>query len=319
MAWIPSQDPWGVGMLGSTAVFGVSLIVINSRRMAIRSRTGSVMMAGVAATAFLACAAMGTLQQVAQGSTEASDASPSAAVPAAVSASPTPADEADAGGLEADPALAPPNGAEAAPEVEPAPARGSALESLQPLPSPKAERQTAIRKRLRSARTVYESQKNCKDAKAVGQAWAGVASIPADAQSARVKAVARKLEGCRKQVRWATAYNVHRDRVAGREAFEQPLKKRLRDAHDINVSIALTGDNHQRIRVGSGGIDEALAKTIVTQTLKDELTELGFERVVLADAKQSWKTVLEPRPESAYVADELAPYGLDAKLTLGED
>ncbi len=309
MAWIPSEDPWGIAMIASGAVFGISLVIVNARRMAIRSRTGPVMMTGLAAAAFLACAAMGTLQRVAQGPTEPAAASEEPAAEAAgpddTAQDPPAEDEADA----------PPAQDDAAPDDKTPPARNSALEPTEPLPSDDGERQTAIRKVLRSARSVYESQKDCKDAKAVGQAWAQVAGIPQDARSSRVKAVARKLEGCRKQVRWATAYNVHRDRVAGRDAFEDTLKKRLQDAHSINASIALTGDDHQRIRVGSGSFDEAIVAKIVTQALKDELSGLGFERVVLADAKQSWRTDLEPRPEAEYVAEELTPYGLDDKLT----
>lgn len=313
MAWTPSQDPWGVGMLASGAVFGISLVIVNARRMAIRPRTGSVMMTGLAASAFLACAAMGTLERVGQGpkdpapATDESVATAAAkgptAVPAQTEAEPPPPDDVEA------------RGDAATNDVETPPARNSALDPTDPLPTDDAARKTEIRKVLRAARSVYESQKQCKDAKAVGQAWAAVAGIPADDRSSRVKAVARKLEGCRKQVRWATAYNVHRDRVDARDAFENTFKKRLQGAHDINVSIAITGDEHQRIRVGSGGLDEALATKIVTQELQDELTALGFERVVLAATKQSWKTVLEPRPESAYVDDALAPFGLDGKLT----
>jgi len=309
MAWIPSQDPWGIAMIASGAVFGISLVVVNARRMAIRPRTGPVMMTGLAASAFLACAAMGTLQRVTQGPDEPVAALEEPVADAAApdtTTDPPSEDEADA---------PPPEAEDPSDDVPTPPARDSALEATPPLPSDDAARQTAIRKVLRSARSVYESQKDCKDAKAVGQAWAGVAAIPQDARSSRVKAVARKLEGCRKQVRWATAYNVHRERVAGRDDFEDTLEQRLRDAHDINASIALTGDNHQRIRVGSGGFDEALAAKIVSQALEDELSGLGFERIVLASSKKSWRTALEPRPEAEYVADALAPYGLDAKLT----
>lgn len=315
MAWTPSQDPWGVGMLASGAVFGLSLVLVNARRMAIRPRTGSVLMTGLAASAFLACAAMGTLERVGQGPADASSPTDQ---PAAGAAAEGPAP--GTATAEDIPSPDPDTPAEPAAEnVETPPARNSALDPTDPLPTDDAARKTAIRKVLRAARSVYESPKQCKDAKAVGQAWAAVAGIPLDARSSRVKAVARKLEGCRKQVRWATAYNIHRDRVGARDAFEDTFKKRLQGAHDINVSIAITGDEHQRIRVGSGGLDEALATKIVTQALEDELTELGFERLVLAATQQSWKTALEPRAEAAYVGDALAPFGLDGKLTFSPE
>ena len=58
-------------MIASGAMFGISLLVINARRMAVRSRTGPVIATGLAVSAFLACAAMGTLERVAQGPADA--------------------------------------------------------------------------------------------------------------------------------------------------------------------------------------------------------------------------------------------------------
>lgn len=312
MAWIPSQDPWGVGMLASGAMFGISLLVINARRMAVRSRTGPVIATGLAVSAFLACAAMGTLERVAQGPSgaeqEAEDPSVDAATPEPLAAPEGESEAAPTQG-EAD-AGSPTDG------TNTVAARNSALEPTDAMPASEDERAAAIRKILRTARSVYESGRDCKDAKAVGQTWAAVSGIPDDAQSSRVGAVVRKLEACRRQVRGAITYKVHRDRIAARDDFADTLKQRLQEQHGIKGTVAVTGDNHQRIRVGNGTFDEASAGTIVTQAFKDELTGLGFERVVLANAKESWRTDLEPRPESDIVGDELVPYGLDAKLAL---
>lgn len=312
MAWTPSQDPWGIAMLASAAVFGIALVVINARRMAVRSRTGPVALAGVAAVAFLVCAAMGTLEQVRQGPAEpvaASEQPPtdaSTSDPVEAAAAP---EESDAAAAEGDSE----NDA-AATDTKTPPARNSALEPTKPMPADDAAQRAAIRNVLRAARSVYESQRDCKDAKAVGQAWAGVSSIPQSARSARVQAVVRRLEACRRQVRWAIAYTVRRDAVTARDDFEDTLKQRLQDVHGISGTVSLTGEDHQRLRVGSGSFDEAVVGTVITQSLKDELAGLGFERIVLANQKQSWRTALEPTPESRTVNERLAPYGLDTKL-----
>ncbi len=311
MAWTPGEDPWGIAMLASGAALVTSLLLVNARRMAIRPRTGPVMMTGLAATAFLACAAMGALERVEQDAADSSTAEDPAGEPAAPEVS------VDAAAADPDaPAEDDADSDDAPASVDAAPVRNAALDPVEPFPTGDAQRQTAVRSALRSARSVYESQRDCKDAKSVGQAWAEVAAIPKDARPSRVKTVARKLEACRKRVRGATAYSVRQDRVAARDAFKDDLKQRITDAHGITASIAVTGDGHQRLRVGSGSFDEAMAGTIVAQSLQDELTALGFERIVLAATKQSWRTDLEPRPESAYVADALTPYGLDAPLTL---
>lgn len=331
MAWTPSQDPWGIAMLASAAVFGIALVVVNARRMAVRPRTGPVAMTGAAVVAFLVCAAMGTLERVRQGPAEpaaATDESPTdepptdepptdAAAPDAVEApiqAPGANEESDAAPTEGEPK----DGSAAAGAKTP-PARNSALEPTEAIPADDAERRAAIRTVLRTARSVYESQRDCKDAKAVGQAWAGVSSIPVGSRSTRVQAVVRRLEACRRQIRWAIAYTVRRGRVAARDDFEDTLKQRLQDAHGIKASVAITGEDHQRLRVASGSFDEAVVGTVVTESLKDELAELGFERIVLAAFKQSWRTPLQPRPDSGYAGDELAPYGLDAKLAFSPE
>lgn len=312
MAWTPSQDPWGIAMLASAGVFGIALVVINARRMAVRSRTGPVAMAGVAAVAFLSCAAMGTLERVRQGPAEPAAATEDPPTDPATSA-PTeaapPLKESDAATDEGEP-----KSDAAAPDAKTPPARNSALAPTEPMPADDAERRTAIRRVLRAARSVYESQSDCKDAKAVGQAWAAVSSIPEASRNTRVQAVVRRLEACRRQVRWAIAYTVRRDAVAARDDFEGTLKQRLQDAHGINGTVSLSGEDHQRLRVGSGSFTETIAGTVVTPALKDELAGLGFERIVLANQKQSWRTNLEATPESRAVNERLAPYGLDAKL-----
>lgn len=317
MAWIPSEDPWGIGMLASAAMFVIASLVVNARRMAVRSRTGPVVVTGLAASAFLACAAMGTLERVAQAApaapqaTEDSPANTAGAAPVG-----------DAAAIDNDPSEATPPAPGALDEGSPTPAprtaavRNSGLEPVAAMPTADNERRAAVREVLRTARSTYEDEDDCKDAKAVGQAWAAVATIPQDSRSSRVDAVVRRLETCRRQIRWGIAYRVHRDRVSARDGFVDTLQKRLSETHGVTGSVVISGNDHERLRVGSAAFDETQASTIVTPALQDELAALGFDRIVLASAKQSWRTDLEPRTEASIVGDELVPFGLDDKLVL---
>lgn len=302
MAWNPGDDPWGLGLMASGAVFGTALLVSLVRRT-----PGPTWATGLGASAFLVCAGLGAMQptSTAASSTEAAPEAAAAATPEPTTESP-PAKKADEAAAAAEDPPPPPPKENAVPSM-PAPP---------PLPTDATERRAAIRKVLRNARKVYESEKDCKRPEALGPAWAAVAAIPEDARNARTTAVARRLEACRRQARWATSYTVHRDRVAARDAFDETLSKRMKDRHDLSVSIVVSGKDHERIRIGSGGFDDASIGSIADDALLQELADLGFERAVFASPKKSWKHALKPRAESTYVDDALEPYGLHRKLAL---
>lgn len=324
MAWSPSDDPWGTGMLVSGGLWGLAFIVLLVRRSPLRPPpSGAAALMSLSASGFIACAVLGAM----------------AVQPAPSSASADAADETNAASTDTKDEEAAPRQPDAPPGEEPtSPDGGSeptpetagdeaatpkpkpvALPEPDPIPAAGPERRTAVRKVLRDARKVYESTKDCKRAEAVGRVWKAVAALPDDTHSERVRAVVRRLEACRRQVRWTTTYAVHRGRVDARDAFVDTLKARLAKSHDIRAAVKLSGDDHERMRIGSGSFDDAKVSAVMTDAFKDELAGLGFERVVIARPGQTWKETLEPRSESSYVDDELSPYGLAAKLTLSPE
>lgn len=311
MAWSPSDDPWGTGMLVSGGLWSLAFIVLLVRRSPLRPPpSGAAGLMSLSATGFVACAVLGAM--------EVQSAPLSAS---AEGADETSAASADANDVEAPTALAnapEANGADAKPDSDvtrPSPSP-VALSEPDPLPASGPARRTAVRKILRDARNVYESPRDCKRVEPVGRVWKALAALPNDAQTERVRAVVRRLEACRRQVRWTTTYAVHRRRVDARDAFVDTLEARLAKSHDIRTVVKLSGDDHERVRIGSGTFDDAKVSAVMTDAFKDELTELGFERVVMARPGQTWKETLDPKNESSYVDAELAPYGLASKLTL---
>jgi|GEM_PF-2388460 len=296
-------------MLASGAVYGITFGLMLLRYRSRKDARGAAILASLGGIAFFGCAVLGAMEGTRPAPKPAADPTTPAKV---VVADPTP---------EPTPAQDPPSEPDA--DTPDAPAQPSEPEPVEPalppaeaLPASGPERRAAIRNVLRNARLVYEDEKDCKSAEAVGRAWRDVSALPAEAHTARVSAVVKRLEKCRRQVRWATTYVVHRDRVAARDAFEKSLGKRLKDDHGINTAIKVSGDQHERIRVGSGAIDDTLASAIMTPAFEKELGALGFELVVLASPKKTWKTRPEIRSESSYVDAELEPYGLHRKLTL---
>jgi hypothetical protein len=316
MAWSPSDDPWGTGMMVSAGLWGLAFIVLLVRRSAGSTPNGAAGLMSLGATGFIACAALGAMEvqpapnttasAAASESTAESEPEPKPADKPAADAAPTDAAEPTEAGTEPEPTT----------ETQPSKPPPVALPEPDPIPASGPERRTAVRKVLRDARKVYESTKDCKRAEPVGRAWKAIAALPEDTRSERVRAVVRRLEACRRQVRWTTTYAVHRGRVDARDAFVETLKARLAKSHDIRAAIKLTGDDHERIRVGSGSFDDAKVSAVMTDAFKSELAGLGFERVVIARPGQTWKETLDPKSESAYVDDALAPYGLAGKLTL---
>ena len=298
---MPSDDLWGAGMLASSVLWSAALLGVAVRTVARRATDTAAGLLTLGATGFLVCAALGAMQEVATPSSTA----------AAATAEPEPHDapkpDAERGA-----------GPDPRPDTVPEPPRppSSAIPDAAPLPTDPAERRAAIRAVLRDARGVYEDVDDCKDAAAVGRVWKALDALPEEARTARAEAVARRLDACRRQVRWATMFVVHRDRLAAREAFADVLAERLADAHDLDAQVKTFGNEHERLRVGSGALDEALAGAILTDALEAEAAALGFDSVTLARPGKSWREPLTPRLDAAVVDEALAPYGLDRPLKL---
>ncbi len=326
MAWSPSDDPWGTGMLVSGGLWGLAFAVLLVRRSPLRPPpNGAATLMSLSASGFIVCAALGAMAvQPAPSSASANAANGTTA--AGTETKDTKEEEEDAPPKQSDAAAseepAPPddgtnptvNGADPASKPKPA-----ALPEPAPIPATGPERRAAVRKVLRDARDVYESTEDCKRAEEVGRAWKAIAALPNDTHSELVRSVVRRLEACRRQVRWTTTYAVHRDRVDARDAFVDTLKDRLAKTHDIRAAVKLSGNDHERIRIGSGSFDDAKVSAVMTDAFKGELARLGFDQVVIARPGQAWKETLEPRSESSYVDDELTPYGLASKLTLSPE
>lgn len=190
----------------------------------------------------------------------------------------------------------------------------SQLQPVEALPVDVSEKRSAIRERLRFAKSVVDDAEQCVSAQAVGQAWAQLEAIPPADRDHRVRVLARKLEACRKKVFWSVRYLVHRSRVEAREAFIRELDGQERTG-DNTTTTRVYGRNHQRMRIGvHGPFNQTIADQLLTAELRERAQALGFDIIVVSQRDESYVYRLQPRPETDYVNLELVPFGLDQPL-----
>jgi hypothetical protein len=334
----PTADPWGTGMLGCLVLCGFALLwwlVAVLMRQPARG-SGRVMSLGL--FGYLGCAVASTAIRVL---TPAPAPPPAPTGPAIVLEAKVPIDpdeDPKAAAAEAaratkvEPAVLPAAATDVAPPVEPpaveppaveAPSASAPVEATSAVeaapkvapPVPLGPPTLAGREALRFVDEVSHDADKCIDAKQVAAAARELAGALDGVPRGRVEKATGKLEECRRKIVWARAFTIRRNRVDDRERLAEALPKRLRE-QGIAVLVTLRGAAHERIRIGGVTLDAAKAKALLDGGLRDELADAGFTEITLADLKTAVKESHAAPTDAELAAAELAPLGLDRKLTL---
>ncbi|HWB81629.1 MAG TPA: hypothetical protein VG755_41995 [Nannocystaceae bacterium] len=174
----------------------------------------------------------------------------------------------------------------------------------------------AGREALRFVDAVSKSDDRCRDVDELAKAAAELPGALSEVSATRAEKSAEKLEACRKKVVWSRAYAIRTARVEDRRKFSDELPARMKREHGLAVLITMRGAADERIRIGGGGLDEAKAKSLLDGGLRDELVSFGFEEVVIANMKTSYKEDLDAPSDTQLAERELGPKGLDRKIAL---
>lgn len=172
------------------------------------------------------------------------------------------------------------------------------------------------REALRFVDAVSKDDDRCRDVDELAKAAAELPGALSEVSPARAEKSADKLEACRKKVVWSRAYAIRTARVEDRRKLADELPARFKREHGLAVLITMRGAADERIRIGGGGLDEAKAKELLDGGLRDELKSFGFEEVVIANMKTSYKEDLDAPSDTQLAERELGPKGLDRKIAL---
>jgi len=330
MPFDPAADPWGTAMLAAAALWVISLLVVVLALVVRTSlHTGARLML-VALLGFLVSAAGGTWERIRM--TDAAAAQPPAPKPTIIVA-PTPAPDPDtatdepgaestseggeSSGGEPEPIAAEDDGGEPEPLPEPEPV--IELPTVEPLPTEPKARDAAIRAILRETAKVALESRSCASIDEVALAWATLQTIPAERRWVRrAQEVARDLEQCRRRLLYSASRRHRRTQVDARNAFAEALSFRMREDHELRVGIAISGNSHERLRIGGTGLVQARAEALMDGGLRAELNSLAFAHVVLSDGTTSQTYDFEVVPDSALGLPDMRAVGLGEPLVVPE-
>lgn len=341
-----SADPWGVAMLAAATVLGLG-IVIGLLALAMRtSKRAAGWFCGLGSLAFLATAAGGTWERVRAHDAAAKKAAAEATKPEGkvLEAPPVPEDvvapegadgsgtataddgtggstdggeSGDDGGASAGGETGEPTPTDIIDDAPPLDHEEAAPPLAAPdFPEGTAAAKAEANKRLRDAKKIVEEDEDCRDPDKLQKTWLALSTIPPTVQRGKVKAMARRVEGCRRRLVGGRQWKIRKDQVAARDAFAKTLKRRLSE-EGIGLWTSVYGADHEKINAGSKQLDEERIKKLLDDGLRDELKKLGFEHASISDGQKITREELSPKTVKEIVDEELAPYGLDEILELG--
>jgi len=319
MPFDPAADPWGTAMLAAAALWVISLLVVVLALVVRTSlHTGARLML-VALLGFLVSAAGGTWERIRM--TDAAAAQPPAPKPTLIVA-PTPVPDPDTAAATTDEPEAESTsegGESSGGEPEPEPEPVIELPAIEPLPTEPKARDAAIRAILRETAKVASESRSCASIDEVALAWAKLQTIPAERRWVRrAQEVARDLEQCRRRLLYSASRRHRRTQVDARNAFAEALSFRMREDHELRVGVTISGNSHERLRIGGTGLVQARAEALMDGGLRAELKSLAFAHVVLSDGKASQTYDFEVVPDSALGLPEMRAVGLGDPLVVPE-
>lgn len=306
-----SADPWGVAMIVAIGIAAVALLwwlVAMAMRQPAR---GSGRLLSLGLFAYLSLAVGSTLARV--WTPPPAPPTPAPTGPATIVRAEVPPDSQGPGkrGIETPPVATPPAAALAtgtAPQPStPVPAEPPPVELGPPTLQGKAA--------LRFVDDVSHDEARCRDADAVGKAARELPGMTSEVPRDRAEKAAAKLEACRRKLVWTRAAAIRRHRIGDRDAWAEAAPKRFK-TQGLSVLVLLRGPSHERVRIGGGSLDDGRAKSLLDGGLRDELADLGFTEVVLANMRTEMREQLAGPTDIDLAERELAPLGLAHKLSL---
>ncbi len=287
-------DPWGVAMVvaivGAALAFGWWLVA----RLVGRPARGSGRLLSLSLFSYLAFA-VGSL--ITGGSTT----TPPGTEPLTIIGADDPTDRAGPDGTRG----MSPGTADAA-----APAPGLAVPGAATTDPPLHGKAA-----LRFVDEVSRDSARCRDTESVSLAARLLTRVLIEVPRTRAERAAARLETCRRKLVWIRAAAIRRHRVGDREAWAAAAPKRFK-TDGLSVQVFLRGAGRDRVRLGSGALDDLRAKALLDGGLRDELADLGFVEVVLANMQTEMREGLTGPSDMELAERELSALGLGTAIAL---
>jgi hypothetical protein len=180
------------------------------------------------------------------------------------------------------------------------------------------ERLAAIPGWIDTALAVASDANRCDTPLEIADAWKNLRQVkPSDADYAKARTAATKLEKCRKKSERIFSTGIRdimvNQRVQWAEDYERSL---LDEGMDVRVSLSGKYKNHAKIRW------VLLSRVSVHQIVEDgtflaALEKIGFQKVTFSDGfYESWVYELDPQSEEGGGKKVLEGLGLDQPLSL---
>jgi len=168
----------------------------------------------------------------------------------------------------------------------------------------------------REVRAVTTDSERCADPEELARTWSSRPTVgPDHPERMRAHVAAKWLERCRTRIEEELARRIRLARIDGRREFAETLRGRLHDEGDL-VKVAVEGRGEARLRITGGTFDEASAKAMLDDGLRDELAALGFVGVTFARYTNRHRFRVDPRPEAEIVGKELDALGIGSPFDL---
>ncbi|MCX4240982.1 hypothetical protein [Paraliomyxa miuraensis] len=189
------------------------------------------------------------------------------------------------------------------------------LPQVEALPTDPGARAAAIREIVQEAEKAAGGGSRCGNLERVAEAWARLRMVPVDKEA---KAIAADLETCRRKLLYTISRRHRADRVKARDAYAKALRERMRKEHGLMVQVAISGQSHERLRMGNPEFDATRADALMDGGLRAELMDLEFAHVVLSNGKKTRIYEFEVTPDTELGLPDLRAVGLGEPLVLGE-
>ncbi len=203
------------------------------------------------------------------------------------------------------------------PKLEPGtePAVALRMPEVDPLPTDPDKRKWAIIQILRDTEQVANSPRSCARLDSVAKAWAQLRQVPSTSKS---REIAKNLDKCRRKLLYSISRRRRRDAVNARDQFAEGLATTLRKQEGTLFWVSISGQSHERLRIGAARMDAARADGLMKGGLREDLKRLAFAHVVLSDGKHSKTYEFEVTPDSELGQPDMEAVGLGQTLSMSE-
>ncbi len=180
------------------------------------------------------------------------------------------------------------------------------------------QRVAAIPGWIETALAVANDEKRCDSPLDIADAWKNLQRIgPDDAEIAKARAAAAKLEKCRKKSERTFSKGLRDIMIHQREQWAEAYELGLLN-EGLDVDVTLSGKFRTNVKIRWVLLSRASVQQIVADgTFLANLETIGFEKVVFSDGYyESWTYTLEPQSEEHGGTAVLEGFGLHEPLRL---